>query len=168
VRNKTLILVVMGPMGCGKTTVGRLLAARLGWSFIDADDLHPKENVEKMRAGIALSDGDRYPWLERLRGEMQDHLRRNQCLVVACSALKKPYRDILGVDQASIVTVYLKGSPQLLSRRVMMREHAYMSRDLLQSQLDTLEEPEDGLWVDIAPPPEEIVQTIVGSLELAC
>ncbi len=163
--SKTLILVLMGPMGCGKTTVGRLLAARLGWPFVDADDLHPRENVDKMRAGIALNDEDRKPWLKRLRDEMQDHLQRNRCVVLACSALKKAYRDFMGVDQASIVTVYLKGSPELLSRRVMMREHPYMNPDLLQSQLDTLEEPEGGLWVDIAPPPEEIVRTIVESLE---
>jgi carbohydrate kinase (thermoresistant glucokinase family) len=165
-RNRTEVLVVMGPMGCGKTTVGRLLAARLGWAFIDADDLHPRENVEKMRVGIALSDEDRQPWLERLRDEMQDHMRRNHGLILACSVLKKAYRDLLGVDQARIVTVYLKGAPELLSRRVMMREHPYMSRDLLQSQLDTLEEPTAGLWVDIEPPPEEIVRTIVTSLEL--
>jgi gluconokinase len=98
---------------------------------------------------------------------MQNHLRRDQSLILACSALKAIYRDLLGVDQACIVTVYLKGSPELLSRRVMMREHPYMKTDLLQSQLDTLEEPEGGLWVDIERPPPEIVQSIVESLELA-
>lgn len=163
---ETHILIIMGPMGCGKTTVGRLLAARLGWPFLDADDFHPQENVEKMKAGIALNDQDRLPWLERLRDEIRDRLLRKQSTILACSALKKTYRDLLGVDQATIRTVYLKGSIEVLRQRVMKREHPYMSRELLQSQLDTLEEPHGGLRVDITYSPEEIVKTIVRFLDL--
>jgi carbohydrate kinase (thermoresistant glucokinase family) len=164
---KAMVVVLMGPMGCGKTTVGRLLSARLGWPFMDGDDFHPRENVEKMGAGIALDDEDRRPWLERLHAEIQGRLSRGQSTIVACSALKKVYRDIIGVNQTTVVTVYLKGTYDLLRERIEQRRHPYMSRDLLRSQLDTLEEPEGGLWVDVARPPEEIARSVVESLGLA-
>jgi carbohydrate kinase (thermoresistant glucokinase family) len=158
-----MILILMGPMGCGKTTIGKLLSKKLGWPFYDGDDFHPKENVEKMRAGIPLTDGDRKSWLEVLHAHIQSLLQRRQNAVFACSALKKSYRDILGVNQTTVRTVYLKGSYELLRKRIEERKHPYMNKDLLKSQLDTLEEPKDGIVVDIAPTPEIIVNTIINN-----
>jgi carbohydrate kinase (thermoresistant glucokinase family) len=161
-----MVLVLMGPMGCGKTAIGEMLAKKLRWPFYDADDFHPKENVEKMRAGIALTDEDRKLWLEKLRANIEDWLRRRQSTVLACSALKRAYRDVLGVNQSTVRTVYLKGSYELLRKRIEERQHPYMDKNLLRSQLDTLEEPKDGLTVDISATPEIIVSTIIKGLKL--
>jgi carbohydrate kinase (thermoresistant glucokinase family) len=161
-----MVLVLMGPMGCGKTAIGKMLAKKLGWPFYDADDFHPKENVEKMRAGIALTDEDRKLWLEKLRANIQRWLKHGQSTILACSALKQAYRDILGVNQSTVRTVYLKGSYELLRKRLEERQHPYMDKNLLRSQLDTLEEPKDGLTVDISATPEIIVGTIIKSLKL--
>jgi gluconokinase len=156
----------MGPMGSGKTAIGKLLAERLAWPFYDADDSHPKENVEKMRAGIALTDEDRRLWLEKLRDNIQRWLKERQNTILACSALKQAYRDILGVDQIMVKTIYLKGSYSLLRRRIEERQHPYMDKNLLKSQFDTLEEPEGGLRVDISETPEAIISTIIQNLRL--
>jgi gluconokinase len=161
-----MVLIVMGPMGCGKTTIGKMLAEKRGWPFYDADDFHPKENVEKMRAGVALTDEDRKAWLETLHGEIQLWLERGQNTILACSALKRAYRDALGVNQTTVRTIYLKGSYDLIRRRIEERHHPYMDKDLLKSQFNTLEEPTDGLQVDISPPPETIVDTILKNLRL--
>jgi len=161
-----MVLILMGPMGCGKTTIGKMLAERLGWSFYDGDDFHPKKNVEKMRAGIALADEDRKLWLESLHGNIQHWLRDKQDSILACSALKQAYRDILGVDQNTVRTVYLKGSYELLRKRVEARQHPYMDKNLLKSQLDTLEEPKGGLTVDISAAPEITTRTIMNYLNL--
>jgi len=161
-----MVLILMGPMGCGKTAIGKMLAKKLGWPFYDADDFHPKENVEKMRAGIALTDEDRKLWLEKLRADIQRWLKHRQSTILACSALKQAYRDILGVNQSTVRTVYLKGSYELLGKRLEERQHPYMDKNLLRSQLDTLEEPKDGLTVDISATPEIIVGTIIKSLKL--
>jgi carbohydrate kinase (thermoresistant glucokinase family) len=161
-----MVLILMGPMGCGKTTIGKMLAERLGWSFYDGDDFHPKKNVEKMRAGIALTDEDRKVWLERLHGNIQHWLRNKQNSILACSALKQAYRDILGVEQNTVRTVYLKGSYELLRKRIKDRHHPYMDKHLLRSQLDTLEEPKDGLTVDISETHEILVSTIMNNLDL--
>ncbi len=161
-----MVLILMGPMGCGKTAIGRMLAEKLGWPFYDADDFHPRENVEKMRAGIALSDEDRRLWLEKLGGHIQRWLKEKQNTILACSALKQAYRDILGVDQRTVRTVYLKGSYPLLRKRIEERQHPYMDKNLLKSQFDTLEEPEEGLRVDISETPEAIISTIIQNLRL--
>jgi len=161
-----MVLILMGPMGCGKTTIGRLLAEKLGWSFYDGDDFHPNQNVEKMRAGIALTDEDRKIWLEMLRSKIQRWLERGQNTVLACSALKHTYRDTLGVNQNTVRTVYLKGSYELLQKRIEGRRHPYMDKNLLRSQLNTLEEPKDGLSVDISANPETIVNTIINQVML--
>ena len=161
-----MVLILMGPMGCGKTTIGKMLAKKLGWPFYDGDDFHPKENVEKMRAGIALTDEDRKLWLKKLRDTIERWLKDNQNTILACSALKQAYRDILGVDQSRVRTVYLKGSYELLRNRIGKRQHPYMDKNLLRSQLDTLEEPKDGLVVDISTAPETIVEAITKNLKL--
>ncbi len=155
----------MGPTGCGKTTVGRLLAARLGCPFIDADDFHPPANVDNMRRGIALNDADRRPWLEALRAVIDAWRGEGSGGVLACSALKKAYRDLLGVDQDTVRTVYLRGSFDRLRTRVEARHSHYMNPVLLQSQLDTLEEPLGGISADIAPPPAVIVARIIARLK---
>lgn len=160
-----MVLILMGPTGSGKTTIGRMLADRLGWTFYDADDFHPLPNVEKMRAGIPLTDVDRLPWLDRLHGEIQGWLSRPQSIVLACSALKQDYRDRLGVDQVAVVTAYLKGSYELIRQRIDARKHRYMPSGLLRSQFEALEEPAGGLCVDITPQPETIVQTIIETLK---
>ena len=161
-----MILILIGPMGCGKTTIGKMLAEKLGWSFYDGDDFHPQKNVGKMRAGIALTDEDRKIWLEILHGNIQRWLKEKVNTILACSALKQTYRDRLGVDQNTVRTVYLKGSYELLRKRVEARQHPYMDKNLLRSQLDTLEEPQDGLTVDISATPEIVVRTIMNYLNL--
>ena len=119
-----------------------------------------------MRAGIALTDEDRRIWLEKLHANIQCWLRDKKNSVLACSALKQAYRDILGVNQDTVKTVYLKGSYELLRKRIEAREHPYMDKNLLRSQLDTLEEPNDGLTVDISATPEIIVRVIMDHLHL--
>jgi len=161
-----MVLILMGPMGSGKTTIGKMLAEKLGWPFYDGDSFHPKENVEKMRAGIALTDEDRRLWLEKLRDDIQRWLKEDQDTILACSALKQAYRDILGVDQKTVRTVYLKGPYELLRKRIEERQHPYMDKNLLRSQLDALEEPKDGLHVDISASLEAIVSTIIQNLKL--
>ena len=159
--NKTKVVILIGAMGCGKTTIGQKLAESLGWQFLDADDFHSKQNVKKMKTGTALTDEDRLPWLKTLHDEIQSWLGQEQNTILACSALKQSYRDILEVDQISTLTVYLKGSFELILERMKSRNHAYMNNALLQSQLDTLEEPGDGFVVDISPSPETIVSDII-------
>ena len=161
-----MVIILMGPMGCGKTAIGKMLADKLGWSFYDGDDFHPKENVEKMRTGIALTDEDRRVWLEKLRDNIERWLKERQNTILACSALKQAYRDILGVNQKRVKTVFLKGSYELLRKRIGERQHPYMDKSLLRSQLDALEEPKDGLRVDISATPETIVSTIIQNLKL--
>jgi len=161
-----MVLILMGPMGCGKTTIGKILAEKLGWSFYDGDDFHPEKNVEKMRAGIALTDEDRKLWLENLHVNIQRWLKDKENTILACSALKQAYRDILGVDQNTVRTVYLKGSYELLRKRIEERQHPYMDKNLLRSQLDTLEEPKDGLTVHISATPEIVVSTLINNLNL--
>lgn len=160
-----MVLVLIGPMGCGKTTIGKLLAARLGWSFIDGDDFHPAENIRKMQAGIALDDDDRQGWLTVLRERIKVSRVAGEGLIVACSALKKKYRDILGINQKQVVSVYLQGDLDLLRQRIEDRDHQFMHKGLLTSQLATMEEPADGLTVDIGHPPESLVDTIAQWLQ---
>lgn len=159
-----MVVVIIGPMGCGKSTIGSMLAADLNWDFDDADDFHPPENVEKMRSGMPLDDNDRFGWLTTLRDRIQEKIRQKRNLILACSALKQSYRDILGIDQQQIFSVYLKGSLKLLQERLTSRSHQYMNDSLLNSQLQTMEEPADGLIVAIDGSPEEICTEIIEGL----
>lgn len=158
-----MIIVVMGVSGSGKTTIGEKLAQRLGWPFIEGDDYHPRENVAKMAAGIALDDADRWPWLDRLN----ERLRSERDAVVTCSALKESYRRRLlsGVPEARLV--YLEGSKDLIAARVAERKHRYMPASLLDSQFATLEPPADAIRVDVALPVERSVELILQAVQPA-
>ena len=156
----------MGVAGSGKTTVGRLLASEIGWSFYDGDDLHPASNVEKMKRGVALSDTDRDPWLEAVRKLIVDLLRWGENSIVACSALKKSYRDRILLDER-VRLVYLKGEFALMRERLKHRSGHFMAPELLRSQREILEEPDDALHVDASLSPNAIVRSISEQLQLA-
>lgn len=134
-------IVVMGVSGCGKTTVGQTLAESLDSAFYDGDDFHPHENIAKMSKGIPLDDTDRQPWLERLRDLIAAHIKHDTGIVVASSALKKSYRDLLRDGNKCLQFVYIKGSFDLIRARMQAREGHYMKAQMLQSQFDELEEP---------------------------
>jgi len=147
----------MGVCGCGKSTVGRALASRLGWPFFDADDFHPQANVAKMAKGIALTDDDRGPWLDRLAAEMRAVTLKEQHAVLACSALKESYRQRIahGMEDperpaiSDIRVVYLKGDAKTIEPRLALRSGHYMPPSLLASQFAALEEPRDAMVIDI-------------------
>jgi gluconokinase len=155
-----MIIIVMGVAGSGKTTVGEILAVRLGWQFHDADDLHPPANREKMALGVALTDDDRRSWLDAVRQLIQRCLDRSASAIVACSALRESYRAELIVDRAVVKLVYLKGSYELITTRLAARQGHFFNRHLLRSQFDALEEPTDALVVDISRDPDAIADDI--------
>ncbi len=134
------VFVVMGVSGCGKTTVGQAMAEHFGCPFYDGDDFHPPENVAKMVSGVPLNDDDRAPWLARLHDLLAEHIGRGETAVLACSALKKKYRDQLQVN-GRVQFVYLHGSFDLIWQRMQARKNHYMKAEMLQSQFDTLEPP---------------------------
>ncbi len=156
----------MGVTGCGKTTVGALLAQDCGWAFHDADDFHPAENVAKMKSGAPLDDEDRWPWLARLNAFLFDNERQGKSLVLACSALKQVYRDRLVRGCAAARFVFLDGDIGLIRARLAARRGHYMNPKLLDSQFAILERPQDGLRLDIAETPAELVQSIRKKLEV--
>lgn len=155
-------IVVMGVSGCGKSTLGRELAERLGGRFLEGDEYHPEENLARMSAGKPLRDSDRKPWLERLNRDLREGAKEGS-QVLACSALKRSYREILQRGLDDCVFVYLQGSYETLHRRMENREH-FMPPELLQSQFDTLEEPEDAIVVPVELPLEEQVEAVLRSL----
>ena len=161
-----MILLLMGVSGAGKTTVGKLLAKELDWDFHDADTFHPPANVAKMSKGIPLTDADRQPWLEALHAKMEEVSRQGDSAVFTSSALKASYRDILKAGDADPHFIYLKGNYELLKKRLENRAGHFFKAEMLQSQLDALEEPEDALTLDIRLSPEELVAEIRERLEL--
>ena len=161
-----MIVVLMGVSGAGKTTIGRLLAERMGATFADADDYHPAANKAKMAAGHPLNDEDRQPWLETLNGLLRGWKDAGKGGVLACSALKDKYRATLssGMRAGTVRFVLLDGAAELIAARLAQRMHEYMNPKLLESQLATLERPADALRVVNDRPPEEIVAQIVREL----
>lgn len=161
-----MVIILMGVAGSGKSTVGRLLADTLGWRYCDADDFHPRANVEKMARGIPLNDEDRQPWLAALQRLVARSVAAGEDMVLACSALKHSYRERLRVDRAAVRLVYLKADPELIRRRLAQRRGHFLGPDLLASQLAALEEPPDALVVDAALPPPAIIAAIRHCLRL--
>lgn len=162
----SMIIVLMGVTGAGKTTVGQLLAAELGWTFEDADHYHPARNVEKMRNGLPLTDADRAPWLETLRALIASRVAEGKNVVLACSALKHSYRECLRVAP-EVHFVYLKVTPKLLHQRLRARVGHFMTERMIDSQLADLEEPKNAVVLDGDESPEKIVGEIRTSLGLA-
>ena len=156
----------MGVSGSGKSTIGQLLANKLGWQFYDGDDLHPKANIDKMRQGIPLTDRDRDSWLAALQHLINDLISKNQSAIITCSALKQSYRDRLVENRKNVVIVYLKGDYDLIRNRLLTREDHFFDVDLLASQFETLEEPEGVLTIDISLEPSAIVNQIRRELRL--
>lgn len=155
-----MIILLMGVSGSGKTTVGRRLARELGWTFADADDFHSAANRAKMAAGQPLDDRDRAPWLADLRAWIDERLVRGESAVLACSALKARYREVLQGGSGAVQLVYLTGAPELIRSRMESRQDHYMRAAMLQSQLAALEPPAGALTLDVAATPAELVASI--------
>ena len=163
------VAIVMGVSGSGKSTIGALLARRLRWEFEDGDWFHPASNVDKMHSGIALTDEDRWPWLRAVAAWIDKTRRSGEHGVIACSALKRRYRDVLIGDRTDVRLVYLKGDEALIARRIATRHEHFMPRSLLHSQFAALEEPgadENPVVISIEPEPREIVAQILSALRL--
>ena len=164
-----MIVIVFGVSGAGKTTIGRLLAEQLGWRFYEADDFHPRANIEKMRSGHPLTDEDRWPWLERLREQMTRSLAANENAVLGCSALKRAYRERLRVSN-DVRFVYLRGDYALIDKQLRDRRGHFMNPALLRSQFVDLEEPtpdEGTITIELGRSPQQLVEEIKARLGLA-
>ncbi|HNB22114.1 MAG TPA: gluconokinase [Candidatus Melainabacteria bacterium] len=166
VNSRAQILIVMGVSGSGKTTVGKALAAALGWSFIEGDQFHPKENIEKMAGGIPLTDSDRASWLEALRKQIESCLQQDKSAVLACSALKASYRSILQLDER-VQFVFLNIPFEVARQRMTGRQGHFMPVALLESQFKTLQQPEgsDFINVDAQQAPDQIVKEVVAKVQ---
>ena len=158
-----MIVLVMGVCGCGKTTVGRLVAERMGVVFYDADDFHPPVNVDKMSAGIPLTDDDRLPWLQAM-ARLMPAWEEEGGAVLGCSALKEAYRRALFEEGVSYRIVYLKGTRELIRERMTARTDHFMPPELVDSQFATLEEPADAIVADIALTPDEIADQVLSAI----
>ena len=161
-------MIIFGVSGAGKTTIGKLLAHQIGWRFIEADDFHPPANIEKMRSGHPLTDEDRWPWLKRLREQIEQSLAAGENAVLACSALKRAYRDRLRVSD-EIKFVFLCGDYAVVEKQLRSRHGHFMNSALLQSQFDDLEEPqseENVLRIEWGQTPQQIVERIKTELNL--
>jgi gluconokinase len=162
-----MILVLMGVSGSGKTTIGKVLARQLSWTFLDADDYHPAANIEKMHRGVPLNDDDRRPWLQALRRRIEQACSQSENVVLACSALKHAYQEYLEqVAPDCVHYVYLRGSEELIRRRLAARTEHFMNPGLLHSQFETLEPPEHALQVDVSADPETVAAQIRQALGL--
>ena len=163
-----MVTILIGVAGSGKTTIGRLLAGRLGWEFHDGDDLHPPSNKEKMSHGIPLTDDDRWPWLRAVRDLVKQCVENKRSAVIACSALKQEYRDLIaaGFGPKDVSLVYLKGSEALIAQRLSLRKNHFFDKRLLQSQFHALEEPKDAIIVDTSKTPEAVASEIQAKLNL--
>jgi gluconokinase len=162
-----MIVVLMGVSGSGKSAIGELLAQRLGWAYLDADDYHPASNVEKMRTGTPLTDEDRWPWLDRMNGMLHERSGRGENVILGCSALRQVYRERLEAGVPDLRWVHLEGSFELIQSRLLARKHRYMPPSLLQSQFATLEAPQAALAVKIDATPDQVVDAVIAGLALA-
>ena len=160
-----MVIMVMGVSGVGKTTIGKALAARLHWLFLDADDDHSSANIEKMHRGIPLTDADREPWLTSVGTRVRGHLDRGENVVLACSALRQQYRQQLEDVAGPMTVVFLTASHQTLEKRLAQRRHHFMNKHLLSSQIDTLEPPTGALNVDAGGTPDDVVNTIIDQID---
>jgi gluconokinase len=161
-----VVVIIMGATGAGKTTIGTMLAAQLNWQFADADAFHPPANIEKMSKGIPLNDADRAPWLAAMRNAILEWIAAGKNVVLACSALKRAYREELRASP-EVKIVYLKGTYALFAERIRHRHGHFAGEGILAGQFADLEEPEDAITVDAAKSPEEIVAEIRKQLELS-
>ncbi|QTH59435.1 gluconokinase [Corynebacterium hindlerae] len=162
-------VVLMGVSGCGKTSVASAISNKLGWPYAEADDFHPEANKTKMAAGIALTDEDRWPWLDSLKDWMTHHAAAGNSTVVTCSALKRSYRDLLTQAKGEVLFVHLDGPQELIAERMTKRVGHFMPTTLLPSQFATLErldESENGVTVDITPPIPDLVKKVLGEISL--
>ena len=167
--HEPVALIVMGPSGVGKTTTAKGLAARLGWPYAEADEFHPKANIEKMESGHPLDDADRAPWLGAIRDYITLQAEQGRSLVITCSALKMGYRDVLREARAHVRFVALMGSIDVVGARITHRTGHFMPKSLLKSQFDTLQpldEAEDGVVIAVDVPPEEVVENTLMALGL--
>ncbi len=163
------MIIIFGVSGAGKTTVGKVLAEQLGWRFLEADEFHPAANIEKMRNGHPLTDEDRWPWLDCLRNQIERSLSAGENAVLACSALKRAYRDHVRLSD-EIKFVFLRGDYALVEKQLRSRHGHFMNAALLQSQFDDLEEPqlnENVLTIQLGRTPQEIVEEIKTNLNFA-
>jgi gluconokinase len=160
-----MVILIMGTTGAGKTTVGKLLAARLGWTFLDADDFHPAANIEMMKRGIPLADADRMPWLENIHASLIQLSAAGSNVVLACSALKQSYRDKLtaGTDMR---VVYLRGTYDQMRRHIEARHGHFAGEAILAGQFADLEEPKNALVLDVSRPPDDLASNVIASLDL--
>jgi len=159
-----MIVIIMGVTGVGKSTVGQLLAQSTGWPLYDADDYHSPANVEKMRAGIPLTDDDRWPWLDRLNALLRAADSKQESAILACSALKQKYRDRLQKELGNVRWVHLKGDIELIRARLKQRRGHYMNPALLQSQFDALEPPGDAIVIDVSDSPATLARRVLIAL----
>jgi gluconokinase len=161
-----MIIIVMGVAGTGKSTLGRMLAAKLRSEFLDGDSLHPPANIQKMTSGIPLTDADRAPWLAAIHARIVESFERGRNLIVACSALKQRYRETLA-EGVLITWVYLKGSEEVIRARLLQRQHHFFKAQMLARQFADLEEPANAIVVDIAAEPRVAIDQIVTALSPA-
>ena len=159
------MVVLMGVSGCGKTTIGQILAERTGWRLYDADEFHSVASIEKMRSGIALADADRWPWLDRMNAMLVQKQAQGENVLLACSALKRKYRDRLAKGSVQLHWVYLKGDFDLIRRRLEARKNHYMKAGLLESQFAALEEPDNAIVADISSEPDAIADFVMSQLQ---
>jgi gluconokinase len=160
-----MVILVMGTTGAGKTTVGKRMAKRLGWTFLDADDFHPPANIEKMKHGVSLTDADRAPWLANIHARLVQLASAGKYAVLACSALKQSYRDTLaaGLD---FRIVYLRGTYEQMRQHILARHGHFAGESILAGQFADLEEPRDAITITVEGSPDEIANRAIEKLQL--